>query len=482
MGRPAAMPWLGGGTSDRKSARLLERARFTGLPIDWDAVVGHEHAKRELRVVAAALTRRDLAERLGVPLVKGIVMTGPPGTGKTLLARAFASTVDRPVFVLSAAELTAGRIRRIYDILADIPSVVVIDEIDIVARRAYGRTNRSTTVGALCVALDGVRPVTGPITIGLTAEAIDDLDPSVVRSGRLTTEIRLEPPDRDERRLLWQRYTRDIPTAAPLDLETATDRSQGLTGADIAAIALAAAGLALADDVALLDQAHLDEALERRGLVRRPPFAAQRARRDVSIHEAGHAIYAFSVMGAEALNTAVISRSGRGEGHVSLDQAWTETSGWQAREWRQAAALSLAGIVAEELLSGDTGPSFGSEHDIARTTDIVLRAHAAGLVAGFGRVSTERVERGPDPDSYDERGSQEMREELWRSVRTEVAAAEAACRTTLGSQTTAIDRLARALEEAGTLSGTRLVEVLRAVGAEEGPHGVPRAAAAGLVR
>jgi cell division protease FtsH len=471
MVKTPTMPWLREETSDRKTARLLERNRFTGLPIDWDAIVGHDHAKRELRVVAAALTRRDLAERLGVPLVKGIVITGPPGTGKTLLARAFASTVERPVFVLSAAELTAGRIRRVYELLADIPSVVVIDEIDIVARRAYGRANRSVTVGALCVALDGVKPVTGPITIGLTAEDIDDLDRSVVRSGRLTTEIRLEPPTRTERLALWQRYTADIPTAAPLDLETASDRSQGLTGADIAAIALAAAGLALADNVESLDQAHLDEALDRRGLVRRPPIDDERARRDVAIHEAGHAIYAFSVMGAAALKSAVVSRSGRGEGHVSIDGEWTESSGWQTREWREATALSLAGIVAEELVSPGAGPTFGSEQDIAKATDIALRAHAAGLVSSFGRISTERVERGHDPDSYDERGSEAMREGLWKSVRKEVAAAEVACRAVLKPQIEAIEQLATALDAAGTLSGRQLVEAVRSAGAREADTG-----------
>jgi cell division protease FtsH len=467
MAKTRTMPWLREETGDRKTARLLERNRFTGLPIDWDAIVGHDHAKRELRVAAAALTRRDLAERLGVPLVKGIVITGPPGTGKTLLARAFASTVDRPVFVLSAAELTAGRIRRVYELLADIPSVVVIDEIDIVARRAYGRNNRSVTVGALCVALDGVMPVTGPITIGLTAEDIGDLDRSVVRSGRLTTEIRLEPPTRAERLVLWERYTADIPTTAPLDLETASDRSQGMTGADIAAIALAAAGLALADDVESLDQAHLDEALDRRGLVRRRPIDDDRARRDVAVHEAGHAIYAFSVMGAAALKAAVVSRSGRGEGHVSLDGEWTESSGWETRQWREATALSLAGIIAEELLSPEAGPTFGSEHDIAKATDIVLHAHAAGLVADFGRVSTERVERGHDPDSYDERGSEAMREALWRSVRSELAAAEVACREVISPQIDAIERLAAVLEAAGSVSGRQLVDAVRSAGARE---------------
>ena len=50
--KTSPMPWLRDTTSDRKTARLLERNRFTGLPIGWDAIVGHDHAKRELRVGA----------------------------------------------------------------------------------------------------------------------------------------------------------------------------------------------------------------------------------------------------------------------------------------------------------------------------------------------------------------------------------------------------------------------------------------------
>jgi ATP-dependent Zn protease len=450
----------------RKTRRFLERNRFQDGRIGWDGIVGHDHAKRELQVVAAALTRRDLAERLGVPLVKGVIVTGPSGTGKTLLARAFAGEVDRPVYVLSGADLTAGRIRRVYEVLRDTPSVVVIDEIDLIAGRSY-RESRSATVGALCVAIDGIVPVNGPITIGLTAEDIDDLDPSVVRSGRLTTEIRLDLPDRADRLALWHLYTAPLPASEPLDLEMAADRSQGMTGADVAAISRAAAGLALADGLSAVTGAHLDEALERRGLVRRPPVRGSVDRHQVSIHEAGHAVFAFTVLGRDSLNEAVISRAGRGEGHVSLRTEWGEESGWRTREWRQEAQLSLAGIVAEDLVLPGGHASFGSEKDIATATDIVLRAHAAGLVSGFGRVSTERIERGPDPDSYDQRGSESMRSALWESVRSEMRAAEAACRAVLEPQGSAIESVARALDAAGSLSGLRLVEALVAADAME---------------
>ena len=375
-------------TDDRKIAAFLERCRFTDLPTDWSAVVGHDHAKRELRVVAAALSRRDLAERLGVPLVKGILITGPSGSGKTLLARAFAGSVDRAVFVLSAAELTPSRIRRIYAALADVPCVVVIDEIDLIALRSYGRAGRQRTVGALCVALDGVVPVSGPVTVGLTAELIDSFDPSVVRSGRLTTKIVLEEPTRPERLALWRMYIHAIPSVGMLDLEEAADRSQGMTGADISATALAAAGLAMADGLEALDQVHLDEALERRGLVRRKPVDDAVARRAVAIHESGHAVFAYALFGGAALNEAGISRTGSGEGHVTLRAEWTDAQDLHGHHWRLLTRLSLAGLIAEEILLGSTATTLGSEKDLAHATGLVLRAAEGGLLPNYGYVSS----------------------------------------------------------------------------------------------
>jgi cell division protease FtsH len=448
------------GPEDAATRRYLERSRFTDLPTDWSAVVGHDHAKRELQVVAAALLRRDLAERLGVPLVRGVLITGPSGVGKTLLARAFAGSLDRPVYVLSAADLRPGRIRRLYSALADVPCVVIIDEIDLIAQRPYDRRDRRAA--ALSVALDGVVPVSGPITIGLTAEPAEDLDPAIVRSGRLGTRIVLEPPERDERRALWDLYLRDLPIDGPLDLDSVADRSQGMTGADIASAARSAAGLALADGLSALDADHLDEALDRRGVARRPPRDDEAMRRSVAVHEAGHAVFAYVVLGSEALNAAVLARTGRGEGHVSLRSEWSEAHALDGRRWRDLASLALAGLVAERLVLGDERLTFGSKRDIAEATDLVLLAAEHGLLNELGRTSPERLERGPDPESYDVRGSEAMRSALWASVRAEIDGREAHAQAVLERHLGAIVRLADRLTDVGYLSGPALIQALEA--------------------
>ena len=60
-----------------------------------------------------------------------------------------------------------------------------------------------------------------------------------------------------------------------------------------------------------------------------------------------------------------------------------------------------------------------------------------------------------------------MRQTLWASVRGELASAEEACRAVLTPHASAIDRLAVALEAAGSLSGRGLIDALETAGAVE---------------
>ena len=445
---------------------LLERCRYRGEPIGWDAIVGHEPAKRELAVVAATLRRHSTAQRLGLEPVRGVILIGPPGSGKTLLARALASAIERSVYVIPSAEVDAATIRGVYEALAGQPVMIVWDEADLILRpRAHSPLSDARPVAALCAAIDGVEVVSGPITVALTAEPEWTLDASALRAGRLTTKVVLDLPELDERRTLWALYLGRVPCADPLDLERLAARSVGMTGADIAAAVMVALGLSMVEGTDSVTRALLDEAVIRRHHVveaeREGLTAAERER--TARHEASHAVAAALLWGPASVALVTISADGRSSGRTDFADAWRREGLLDRRRIREHAAIALAGLAGEELLYGTDGIGVGTTSDITRATKS-LRRLANDLAASerLGPIDVDELESGQNSD----RGAEPMRADLYDTVRAEAVAALALARELLVGREAAIVAFAERLLAAdeGTLSGPELAAAYGAAG------------------
>ncbi|MHB8398046.1 MAG: AAA family ATPase [Candidatus Limnocylindrales bacterium] len=443
---------------------LLDRCRYDGPGTDWNEIVGHEAAKRELAVIAEQYRRSSMAELLGLTLVKGVIVSSPPGAGKTMLARALAGSITRAMYVIPSSEANATVIRAVYEHLRNTPCLIVWDEADVILRDRL-RSNAlqgGRTVAALCAALDGIDALRGPITLCLTAEEEYGLDESALRSGRLSTRIVLSLPDRDERRQLWERYTARVPVLGDLDLAAATDRSTGFTGADVEATVLAALGLAMVSGIDALDEAHLMEAILRRGHVADEPEPSPEALRSRAIHEASHAVFGALTWGAEALATVTLqpSRPHHG-GRTSLTDAIREDGIQDRTRIRELAGIAYAGLIGEELIGGFGHVTIGCGDDVAKATRL-LRSLIADLATSeaIGPVDVDGLEAG----SASDRGSERMRALLYDEVNGEATAVRDHVRAMLADRTAAIEILADRLLAAKdrTLSGPTLTEALEA--------------------
>lgn len=441
---------------------LLERCRYDGPATEWSDIIGHEPAKRELAVIAEQYRRSSVAERLGLTLVKGLLIMSVPGAGKTMLARALAGSITRPMYVIPSSEATATVIREVYAHLRDTPALLVWDEADVILRDRLrpNALQSGRLVAQLCASIDGIDALRGPVTLCLTAEGEYGLDESALRSGRLSTRIVLGLPDRGERLRMWKLYTSRVPIRGELDLEAATDRSTSFTGADVEATVLAALGLAMVSGVDALDDAHLMEAILRRGHVGDEPEPSEEAMRSRAVHEASHALFGALTWGPAAVATVTLRPSQPTHGgRTSLADEIREDGIQDRARIRELAGFAFAGLVGEELIRGPEHVTMGCSSDVAKATAL-LRDLVADVAAsdGIGPVAIDGLERGHASD----RGSELMRAQLYEEVAESARSTRAWVRTVLVTHAAAIDQLAGRLLEAKdqTLSGATLTAIL----------------------
>jgi AAA+ superfamily predicted ATPase len=85
---------------------FIETARYTGPGVEWDEVVGLDHARREVAAVLAMLQRPDVARAIGAELTP-LLFIGPAGTGKTMLTKGDRATARPSPLCLGASALGA---------------------------------------------------------------------------------------------------------------------------------------------------------------------------------------------------------------------------------------------------------------------------------------------------------------------------------------------------------------------------------------
>ncbi|WP_254862714.1 CDC48 family AAA ATPase [Halovivax gelatinilyticus] len=212
---------------------------------DFEDVGGLDGPKQTLtESVEWPLTYDRLFERTDTDPPSGVLLYGPPGTGKTLLARALAGETDVNFVRVDGPEVldryvgeSERAIRKIFERARQAaPSIVFIDEIDaLVGRRGDSHEVTERVVSQLLTELDGMRENPNLVVLAATNRK-DDIDPALLRPGRLDTHVLLPEPDADAREKILEVHTRGKPLADDVDLTSIAAKLDGKTGADIEAI------------------------------------------------------------------------------------------------------------------------------------------------------------------------------------------------------------------------------------------------------
>jgi cell division protease FtsH len=352
--------------------------------ITFKDVAGIEEAKEEVEEIIAFLKDPKKFTRLGGRIPKGVLMMGPPGTGKTLLARAIAGEAGVPFFSISGSDFVemfvgvgASRVRDLFEQgKKNAPCIIFIDEIDAVGRHrgaglGGGHDEREQTLNQLLVEMDGFESNDGVILIAATNRP-DVLDPALLRPGRFDRRIVVPRPDVRGRLGILNVHTKRVPLSGDVELEVIAKGTPGFSGADLENLVNEAALLAARKDKDKVDMSDFELAKDKvlMGSERRSMIISDQEKRNTAYHEAGHALVARLLPGADPVHKVTIIPRGAALGVTQ--QLPTEDRLSMSREFAlNRIAILMGGRLAEEIIFGQM--TTGAGNDIEVATDLARR-------------------------------------------------------------------------------------------------------------
>ena len=455
-------------------------------------VAGVDEAKEELQEIIEFLKYPKKFQALGAKIPRGVLLVGPPGSGKTLLAKAIAGEAAVPFFSISGSEFVemfvgvgASRVRDLFEqAKKSAPCLVFIDEIDAVGRQrgaglGGGHDEREQTLNQLLVEMDGFDPNNGIIVIAATNRP-DILDPALLRPGRFDRRIVVDNPDTKGRRAILDVHVRGKPMAEDADLDTLAKRTPGFSGADLANMVNEAALLAARRNKKKVTASELDEAIDRvvAGPQRRSRILTPKERQLTAYHEAGHALLAKVIVGADPPHKVTILPRGMALGYVMFappEDKYTYTR----QEILARITVGLGGRVAEEIVYGEV--TTGAQNDFELATEQARKMVTEyGMSSKLGPLSLGK-RHGPvflGRDLVESRNySEEIAYEIDKEIRRIIDECYEQARTAIVSHRGALDRFARALIDRESLEADDLQQLFvgkeLAAAAEPAPQAEP---------
>jgi vesicle-fusing ATPase len=246
-----------------KEGFSLEDLGIGGLQTEFQTILRRAFNSR---IISA-----ELAKKMGIKHVKGILLYGPPGTGKTLIARQIGKMLNtREPKVINGPQIlnkyvgqSEENVRKMfedaqkeYDEKGDKSGLhlIIFDELDAVCKQRGSGAGGGTGVGdsvvnQLLSILDGVKPLNNIILIGMTNRK-DMIDEALMRPGRLEVHLEINLPDEPGRLEILKIHTKELTVnnflGKDVDLPVVAANTKNYSGAELTGVVNSTVARALA--------------------------------------------------------------------------------------------------------------------------------------------------------------------------------------------------------------------------------------------
>ncbi len=215
--------------------------------VKWTDIGGLKDVKEEMQeAIEWPLKYPEIFEHMNTEPPKGVLLYGPPGTGKTMLAKAVANESEANFISIKGPELLSKWVgeseRGVREVFRKArqssPTIIFFDELDSITptRGGFGDSHvTERVISQILTELDGLEELKDVVVIGAT-NRIDMIDPALLRPGRFDKLLSIPVPDLEARKEILKIHLRNKPLAKDVDVVKLAEKTEGYSGADIAAL------------------------------------------------------------------------------------------------------------------------------------------------------------------------------------------------------------------------------------------------------
>ena len=237
-----------------------------------ETVILEDDTKRDILSTINFVKNVEKYLDMGCEVPSGILLEGPPGTGKSLTAKTIASETNMNFKSIVASDLvqkyvgdSAKRIGKEFEDLAKQGGgILFIDEIDAIGIHRSSSDENKEYRAALNKLLDCMANASEQNIIVICATNIkDQLDPALIREGRIDKVINIPLPDFDSRVELFKLYMNKLKHEEDINYLELAKLTEGKSGAFIAACCNHAGIYAVDEGASKTDYGHVMHVLRR---------------------------------------------------------------------------------------------------------------------------------------------------------------------------------------------------------------------------